>query len=166
MNKKLAVRKVKNRRQFYGDDLQALGNEDSIGYLIKRSHVLIIRNIDTELAPFDLTSKQWIPLQVIGQGRGDTVATIAREAGIDGGAMTRMLDRLEAKGLVKRIRRTDDRRVVNIELTKTGKELVDHIPEAIYKVLNQLLSGFNKSEFTQLKNLLSRMIINGENSVV
>jgi DNA-binding MarR family transcriptional regulator len=148
--------------EFYDGNPASLGNRKSIGYLIKVAHKQIIRNIDVELAPFDLTSKQWIPLQVISNGKGSTVARCAAEAGIDAGAMTRMLDRLETKGLVQRSRSKNDRRVVNIELSDKGAELVSHVPPAICKVLNHHLKGFEEHEFEMLKSLLIRMLVNGQ----
>jgi DNA-binding MarR family transcriptional regulator len=162
MTKSAEISTESRDSQFYDGDPQALGNSRSIGYLIKVAHRQIVRNIDAELVPFDLTSKQWIPLQVIANGMGNTVASCAAEVGIDGGAMTRMLDRLEAKGLVRRNRSSDDRRVVNVELTGKGKELVEHIPPAICKVLNHHLRGFNASEFETLMSLLVRLMANGE----
>jgi DNA-binding HxlR family transcriptional regulator len=44
-----------------------------------------------------------------------------RGLGIDAGAITRMLDRLEAKGLVERVRSETDRRVVHVRLTEAGE---------------------------------------------
>jgi DNA-binding MarR family transcriptional regulator len=55
------------------------------------------------------------------RSRASTVAELARELNTDPGAMTRLLDRLECKGLCRRSRSTDDRRVVNIELTPEGE---------------------------------------------
>ena len=51
------------------------------------------------------------------QGLGNTAAELARIGCVDTGAMTRMLDRLEAKGLVRRSRCPKDGRVVQLELT-------------------------------------------------
>jgi DNA-binding MarR family transcriptional regulator len=73
-----------------------------------------------------------------------------------------MLDRLETKGLIQRSRSKNDRRVVNIELSDKGTELVSHVPPAICKVLNHHLKGFEEHEFEMLKSLLVRMLVNGE----
>ncbi|MDG2071246.1 MAG: MarR family transcriptional regulator [Pseudomonadales bacterium] len=151
-----------NSKAFYCDDRQDLGGDKSIGFLVRVAHSQIIKNIDKELSAYNLTTKQWIPLQIIGLGRADTVAACAKLAGIDGGAMTRMFDRLEKKDLVRRIRREDDRRVVNIALTDKGRELEKFIPDAIFNVLNRQLSGFSKDEFETLKTLLLRLIDNGK----
>ena len=51
---------------------------------------------------------------------GSTVAELARWQQMDAGAMTRLLDRLEKKGLCKRVRSTEDRRVVRVVITPQG----------------------------------------------
>ena len=109
--------------EFYSGDATALGDDESVGYLIKLTNQVVMRNLDAELQPYDLTAPQWVPLLVISKGRADTVAGCAREIGVDTGAMTRMLDRLEAKGFVVRNRSAEDRRVVNVALTKAGHEI-------------------------------------------
>jgi DNA-binding MarR family transcriptional regulator len=80
----------------------------------------------------------------------------------DPGAMTRLLDRLESKGFCRRERSTDDRRVVHIALTPEGEKAADQVPVELSQVLNEHLAGFSKTEWTQLKDLLSRMLANGE----
>jgi DNA-binding MarR family transcriptional regulator len=65
---------------------------------------------------------------------GDTVAGLARDLEIDPGAMTRSLDRLEAKGLVRRERSTQDRRVVRLVLTGEGRKVARKVPTVLAQV--------------------------------
>jgi len=95
-------------------------------------------------------------------GRASTVAELARELNTDPGAMTRLLDRLEAKGLCRRKRSTDDRRVVRIELTAEGLAASAKVPPVLSEVMNEMLSGFNREEWDSLKSMLRRMIDNAE----
>src|SRR3954470_12130418 len=96
--------------------------EDSIGYLMGRSFTLMKEAVDDELGPAGLTHAQWVPLLKLYHGEASTVAELGRTCQIDGGAMTRTLDRLEMKGLVRRVRSSEDRRVVRVELTDEGRE--------------------------------------------
>ena len=147
--------------EFYRGDAVALGDHESVGYLIKLANQAVMRNLDAELQAYDLTAPQWVPLLVISKGRANTVAGCAREIGVDTGAMTRMLDRLETKGFISRSRSDDDRRVVNVALTKAGREIVKLIPPTICDVLNRHLRGFSEQEFETFKNLLRRFLDNG-----
>ena len=74
--------------------------------------------------------------------------------------MTRMIDRLEAKGLIRRVRSADDRRAVNLELTDEGKAVIPKMRVKVVAVLNRLLRGFTKSEARQLESYLQRMLAN------
>jgi len=73
-----------------------------------------------------------------------------------------MLDRLEAKGLVCRVRSLEDRRVVNLELTEAGQEITRQIPAHLVGVLNQHLQGFSVAEFEMFKKMLIRFTENGQ----
>ncbi|WP_253637470.1 MarR family winged helix-turn-helix transcriptional regulator [Achromobacter insolitus] len=135
--------------------------EDNAGFLIKQVYNSLNRMLDQEMAPLDLTAMQWRPIALIFLGRADTPAELARLNGMDTGAMTRALDRLEAKGLLRRNRSQDDRRVVKIELTELGEAKARQIPANIARSLNCHLRGFSSDEVAQLMHLLRRMIANG-----
>jgi DNA-binding MarR family transcriptional regulator len=120
------------------------------------------RAIDARMQGDDLTAMQWKPLLMLRLGRADTAAGLARLNCSDNGAMTRMLDRLEAKGLLRRVRSDADRRVVHLALTAEGEQVADRIPAALSDVLNGHLDGFSQPEFEQLQDLLRRLITNGE----
>jgi DNA-binding MarR family transcriptional regulator len=135
---------------------------ESVGYLLKRAHASMVRSMDARMQEYDLTALQWGPLLLIAKGLGDTVAACAREAGVDASAMTRMLDRLEAKNLIRRTRSAADRRVVNIELTEDGRATAAKMPRELARMMNHHLRGFSKEEFETLKDLLRRLESNGD----
>jgi DNA-binding MarR family transcriptional regulator len=134
--------------------------DESTGYLMKRILNSLASEVDRELEPLGLTHAQWVPLYKLHMGQGATAAELATSCTTDAGAMTRTLDRLEAKGLVRRARSAEDRRVVNLELTSEGLSAVEHIPVALCKVLNTYLKGFSTEEWQTLHALLGRMLDN------
>ena len=79
--------------------------ETSVGWLNKRVMQSVLLQIDRRLAAHDLTHAQWLPLYRLSRGECDTMAALARDQALDPGAMTRALDRLEAKGLIRSARR-------------------------------------------------------------
>jgi DNA-binding MarR family transcriptional regulator len=135
--------------------------DESLGHLCKQLINSMGRRIDVRMAEHGLTALQWKPLLMIKLGRADTAADLARQHGSDTGAMTRMLDRLEAKGLLQRKRSETDRRVVHLELTDEGARISDLIPYGLSAALNEHLAGFDPAEFEQMRALLKRMIANG-----
>jgi DNA-binding MarR family transcriptional regulator len=136
--------------------------EDSVGLLMRRAVSSILAHADRELAYLDVTHAQWVPLYKMSVYGSYTVAKLAKVSMLDPGATTRLLDRMEAKGLVRRQRSTTDRRVVHLELTPQGKRVADLVPEVLCKVLNQHLRGFSQQEWLQFRNMLERMLANGE----
>ncbi len=143
---------------FYRGDAYAI--DESVGYLLKLVRNGLDRAIDAEMAEHDLTGVQWGPLLMLHHGVGTTAGELARYACVDTGAVTRMLDRLEAKGLVERRASPKDRRVVELRLTREGERLCKQIPFGLARVGNHLLRGFTADEFEMLKRLLRRMVDN------
>jgi DNA-binding MarR family transcriptional regulator len=135
--------------------------DDSVGWLMKRALLSIAQAADRRLEPKGITHAQWAALFMLQSRRASTVAELARETQSDPGAMTRLLDRLEAKGFCRRQRCTDDRRVVKVELTAEGEVAAQEVPGVLSQVLNEHLAGFSKTEWSQLKDMLKRMVDNG-----
>jgi DNA-binding MarR family transcriptional regulator len=131
--------------------------EESIGYLMRRILSHVTDAVDDELEPTGLTHAQWMPLLKLYMG-ASTVAELARQSNLDAGAMTRALDRLEAKSLVKRVRSSEDRRVVNLELTAEGRAVAKQIPTVLCRVQNVHMRGFSEAEWQLLKGLLRRIL--------
>jgi DNA-binding MarR family transcriptional regulator len=134
--------------------------EDSVGYLVTRVRASIFAAVDRELAPFGISAAQGSILIYIAHDRGDRAADIARDYDYDTGSMTRMVARLVAKRLLRRVPDENDRRVQRLELTAAGRKLTEQMSAMAAKVLNQHLRGFTRAELEQLKALLRRMLEN------
>ena len=145
---------------FYRGDDYVIG--DSVAYLLHQLTLSIRRELDRRLVPHGLTVAQWVPLWRLKTGQARTSQEIACEVDIDAGAMTRLLDRLVAKGLIERSRSASDRRVVNLALTPAGEAVVALIPQVLADLNNAYLQGFTQAEWHQLQNLLQRMLANGQ----
>ena len=134
--------------------------EQSVGYLMRRILNIVAQEVERELEPSGLTNAQWVPLLKLYMGVASTVAELARECNLDAGGMTRLLDRLESKGLVRRVRSSEDRRVVNLELTDEGRDAARQIPAVLCGVQNAHMRGFTIEEWQLLKGLLRRILDN------
>lgn len=143
---------------FYRADTYTL--EDSVGFLVNRLGQLLSREIDRRMVDLGLTDAQWKPMLLLQQGSCTTAADIARVANLNTGAVTRLLDRLEHKGLVRRTRSRDDRRVVLLELSAEGRRVADQIPGIISEMANHLLQGFSTQDFARFKDYLDRATTN------
>jgi DNA-binding MarR family transcriptional regulator len=134
--------------------------EDSIGRLIADVSGRLLAALDDEMTGLGITGAQWVILMRIVNGCGSTAAELCRFSRYDTGSMTRMLDRLEEKGLIRRVRSSTDRRVIHLEITDAGRELYKLLPPVAIKVLNAHLKGFTRAELDQFKGFLKRMQAN------
>jgi len=128
--------------------------------LVNRLRVELIDAMDRELAKFDITAPQLIVLASVANKEADSAAGLCKSISYDPGAMTRMIDRLEQKGLVRRVPNPDDRRAMNLELTAAGRALYPQLIAAKETVQAQFLRGFGKAEVQQLESFLNRMLDN------
>lgn len=134
---------------------------ESIGFLVRQLKMSLTHCVDNAMARHDLTDAQWGPLLLIARDRARTAATLAQALALDAGAMTRTLDRLQAKGLIRRTRSREDRRVRTLELTPAGERAAAQVPAGLAHANNAHLAGFDRREFEQLRAYLLRMIENG-----
>jgi len=115
---------------------------------------------DTGLAALEVTSAQYVIIATLAQREADSAAQLCKSFSYDPGAMTRMVDRLEAKGLIRRRRNSDDRRLINLELTDEGNALFPKMRALAMNVQNRLLRGLTKSEVEAMAGYLGRILDN------
>ena len=141
-------------------DKRTFQPREAIGALIGRTRKTMIQKIDAELEPLDVSAAQWIVVLLVGEKAASSATGLCELLTYDPGAMTRLIDRLESKGILQRMRVPDDRRTIQLELTDSGKALYPKILSAMVDVSNRLLRGFSRSEVTELEGYLRRMLAN------
>ena len=141
-------------------DAKRFNPQDSLGYLIGNLRRALLEAMDQAFAPQGVTAPQAIVMFQIANGMAEHAAEFCRNLSYDPGAMTRLLDRLEAKGLVRRVRNAKNRRNVRIELTPAGRSALPHLGTAAFAVFDVFLRGFGKAERRQLFGFLKRMLAN------
>jgi DNA-binding MarR family transcriptional regulator len=130
----------------------------SVGFVLTKARNLINAEMEAALKDLDISSPQMSVLLVMQRGMASKPFEFSKMLFVDTGLMTRTLDKLEAKGLLERSRSADDRRVVNLVLTKKGHEVAAEIPKIAPEVLNARLKRFTKAEFEELGRLLQKFI--------
>lgn len=136
-----------------------------VGYLMGRARASLLASLDAQLAPFGLSGMQFAVLKHLAEGAADTAAELCRFMHYDTGAMTRILDRLEQKKLLRRERCREDRRVVFLRLTAAGRTQLPRLLAVAAQVLEKHLAGFTEAQIEALTNYLGRMIDNGRTQV-
>jgi DNA-binding MarR family transcriptional regulator len=131
-------------------------NGESVGLFLNQARNALTADMDGAIKALDLSTMQMGLLITMKRGAASTPFELSKLLSIDTGAMTRMLDKLEAKGLLTRSRSLEDRRVVNLALTEKGEQVMEQACVIVPQVLNARLAGFTVQEFNELRRLLAK----------
>jgi DNA-binding MarR family transcriptional regulator len=134
---------------------------ESVGYLISRVKSTMSNMITQRtVAELGVTSQQASILFMVASGKCLLAAELAREYGIDASAVTRLVDRLEKRGLLQRVRSSEDRRAVRLALTPEGLAIAARMPAIFRSITGHLSTGFTPEEVGFLKSMLRRILAN------
>jgi DNA-binding MarR family transcriptional regulator len=132
----------------------------SIGFLVKRCGVLMTQIAERHFESTSVSFTQWTALMRLCMQSGHMSATrLSKELGYDMGALTRVVDELERRGLVRRERSRSDRRVVEIAITAAGRRQAESAKRVVVALVNQLVEPYSDAEMTTLIELMQRMLV-------
>lgn len=131
--------------------------QDNLGYLLNRCASQIAARFSKELEPYGISLAQWGALLAIQSSAEATPSEIADRVGIDRGATTRLLARMEDKGLIERKRHVDDGRAVTIRLSKKTADLMPELVARSKAVNAEVLGILPPSKAKELLEMLARL---------
>jgi len=132
----------------------------SLGYLLVRAKNTLSQGVEQEVSSLEMTYAQASCLMMLAKGEATTVTDLARNLNTDAGSVTRLLSRMEKRGLIARSRRDDDRRVVDLSITPEGHAMIEKLPAAFCNVMRRHFEGFSHNEIEVLRDMLLRIIAN------
>jgi DNA-binding MarR family transcriptional regulator len=147
-------------------DAESMGLRDNLGSLIHQARMVLIANIDQEfvedpdLAAFEVTSAQFGILAFLLKHNVNSACELCHRLDYDRGAMSRMIDRLEAKGLIRRVALAHTRRGAALEVTAEGMAAFPKLEAGVARVLNRLLRGLSKAQVGAAEQVLKRILAN------
>lgn len=131
--------------------------QNSIGYLIKRAHSLILDVLEPLLEAHGFTYVQYVILAWLRDGIAVNPTDICSQFRHDSGALTRVIDQLAERGLLERVRRDRDRRKVDLQLTPAGRDTIQGLIALIVEKLNLALADFSSEEVREFLRLLVKL---------
>ena len=131
-----------------------------VGYRIKLLSQLLTRKFQERLEPFGLTPFHWLVLCCLWIEDGLPTSSIGEKLQQVGGTLTGVLDRMEERGLVRRERDIDDRRIWRIWLTQEGKQLEKVLPPLAAEMRDEAMKGISYAERELFSQLLDQAIAN------
>jgi len=126
--------------------------------------MLLNRSLDAIMPPyrdlfqeFGVTEQQWRVLRVLWEQKHLTSAQISILTLLPSPSLVGILDRLEKKELVKRLRSSSDRREINITITDKGRELQSDVMPKVKKIQDQIKVILTDPEWRELSKSLKKI---------
>ena len=110
----------------------------------------------------DLTEPQWRVLRVVWDERSASQAELSRRTLISPPSLVALLDRLETKGLVARMRSVEDRRSVHVVATPAGRELHAAVADKVDAITSEIRDRLTDAEWQTFATLLGRIVTPAE----
>lgn len=130
----------------------------TFGALVAQTARLWRREVDRELQPFGLTEATWLPLLRLARAAEPMrQKDLAASLSLDGSSVVRLIDALEAAGLVERHESEEDRRAKAIVLTKAGQRTVEQVEAVSAEVRNRLLADIPQADLEAAARTLERI---------
>ena len=128
----------------------SLVEEEAMLSLVRTADVLSQRAADL-LKLFDISPAQYNVLRILrGANEALPCGQIAERMVSRDPDITRLLDRMEMRGLISRARAEDDRRVVKTQITAKGLSLLDDLQPVIVEYHRRQFAGFGEKKLKQL----------------
>jgi DNA-binding MarR family transcriptional regulator len=125
-----------------------------IGRYLSRARERALRELGTDTPTLEVLAT----LRRAGAPYRLRTSEIESATSVTAGAVSQRLDRLEDRGLVRRERDREDKRVIHVALTKKGRELIDAVVAGLMERENELLTPFNERERKTLERLLRQWL--------
>jgi MarR family transcriptional regulator, transcriptional regulator for hemolysin len=133
-------------------------NRDSFGSLLSRAARQWRRAADLCLQPFELTEATWLPLVHIARApESPRQKDLAASMSLDGSSVVRLLDNLEAAGLIRRKEGETDRRAKTIRLTPRGRAIADKVETAARRIRSDGLGDLSDKDIETTVRVLQHV---------
>jgi DNA-binding MarR family transcriptional regulator len=127
-----------------------LNSVDLLKYALFKAY-----SLPAELSIINLTQERI--LMTIKNSINVSMVSISRAIGLEKGPFSQSVDKLEELNLVKRVRSSDDKRLVYLELTADGTVLADKVEESMQEHFLQRVSNLSSQELNDLYTALDTL---------
>jgi len=127
--------------------------EEMQGQFLRRIHQELVGVLDP-----GITGHQFVVLKMIKDHGQMTVSQVAECLGVSLSAVTALVDRLCKAGMVERHRSAEDRRVVRLEITGEGRQLVQVCDEGRQRIILRYLGLLNEEDLLHMIKIYEKII--------
>ena len=134
----------------------------SLGYLSRYAHRAFVKALARELEPHGILTSQWAVLRILWGSSGLTQVELSERMRVEKASLTGVLEGMEKKGLIVRTRNAEDRRKINITLTKAAEKLKDKVLPCAARINSRASRGMSAGEVAALRASLTALIFRFE----
>jgi DNA-binding MarR family transcriptional regulator len=131
-----------------------------VGRLLRTASTAFNRAFKMQLVPLGISYGQFQYLQSLWEADGLTQTELTRKVGVELASSTAVLDSLDQRGLIKRIRNSTDRRKIHVYLTAEGAALETDLMACAIATNAIARRGISNAEVSSLFDILGRLIDN------
>ncbi len=131
--------------------------EHSTGYLLRDTFRAFSKVLAARISPHGVTIGQWYFLWVLWEEDGLTQRELSQRVGMMEPTTVTALNGMEKRGYVRRVRNTEDRRKVNVFLTRKGRSLRNKLLPYAIEVNRFATEGVSEADLENLRSTLRRM---------
>jgi DNA-binding MarR family transcriptional regulator len=143
-----------------------MSKDEEIGMLTNQTNKIMLRYINSNLEKFGLTTEQWNVLKTLSKEEtGINQKKLSIKTDKDQPTIVRILDILERKKFVERIPSKDDRRAFIINLTESGRNIIDTVEPFIESLFKMLLDGISEEKLNTYSEVLMSISKNIKNEI-
>ena len=124
---------------------------------LDRVHAVMARRVQAVMAEYGLTVPQYRVLRLLTDEGALSPNVLAAALGVTPGNLTGVLDRLEAAGLLARVRGNEDRRSLRAHITESGRALMARCVPEVRGHVAALFAPLSEAELDQAHRLLNRL---------
>jgi MarR family transcriptional regulator for hemolysin len=134
------------------------------GKLLHECYRAFITKMQALFGPYEISVSEWHHLRALWEGDGISQVALSRRIGIQKASSTAVLDKLEARGFIRRVRDPRDRRNGILHLTPEGRAMIDDLIATLIEMNVLARRGIPKSEIATCLSTLERMTDNIRNA--
>ena len=128
--------------------------EECVNYLLTTAQHSVFLKMTEKLSVYDITPIQYAVLYCLWENDKRSPKEIAERLKLENSTISGILERMEKKGLIERNISKEDRRFIQVQLTKKGADLEKDVLNAVEEVNGDVLSVFSQEERSTLKSYL------------
>lgn len=131
--------------------------DSSLPMILNRALDAVMPEYRELFARYNLTEQQWRILRVIWTSNNVTSAQLAERTLLSAPSLVSIIDRLEKKGLVSRVRSVDDRRRVHVVATAAGRALQQEVTPKVLEIQQTIESSVTVKEWQAMEDTLAKI---------